>query len=123
MMKKFLFICNQPESPWAAVLGKALAPMGSLDLAQDKDVLARIQKENYRVLIIDSTTLTNVPHLVAFLREEKPTVPIVVATSSPTWDRAREVFLAGASDYVHKSLDEDAIRATVREVIARSEVS
>lgn len=119
MSRRFLLISNHAGSAWTSILNSALAPLGDLDVIQCKNVPDKTPDPKYDLVIIDATGLDKVTELVEFLHEDKPAIPIVVATASPTWDIARDVFLAGASDYVHKSVDEAALRKACIEALSR----
>ena len=74
-------------------------------------------KASYDVIIIDAGTVSNAVTLVASLQSQQPEARIVVATASPTWQRAREVLQAGAADYIRKSLDKDQLRVKIQALL------
>ena len=53
------------------------------------------------------------------LRAADDAVPIVVATASPTWNRARSLLLAGASDYIRKTSDRATLLRTLQPLLLR----
>lgn len=113
------FLLTRPEKvAWAQVLRQALASLGTLEIVWEEEVEERIcQQEGKAVLIIDAGAARDTPALVAHLRQKCPTSPIVVATASPTWRRAREAFLAGATDYIRKSWDPQELRRVLQEIL------
>lgn len=108
MMKIFLATGNDLDSEWLEVLGKTLAPFGKLEITPSAEIRMRKNKR-YNLIIVDAIDSGEMIKLVSDLHKESPQVPIVVVTASPTWQRARKFFLAGAIDYVRKSLIADEL--------------
>jgi DNA-binding NtrC family response regulator len=118
MARNLLVISNDPDSAWLQTVGDALRPLGKLQVASEQEVLVQIKVKDYDLIILDATAISgDIAALVARLHAERPDVPIVVATTSPTWQRARQVLMAGASDYIRKSLDRERTLASLREVL------
>ncbi len=116
------FLLTSPEKvAWAQVLRQALASLGTLEIVWEEEAEEHIcQQEGKAVIIIDAGAVRDAPALVAHLRQKCPTNPIIVATASPTWRRAREVFLAGATDYIRKSWNVEEIRDKLKEILDTS---
>jgi DNA-binding response OmpR family regulator len=68
---------------------------------------------------VDAGAVRDAVLMVSRLRVQQPETRIVIATASPTWQRAREALRAGAADYVRKSLDEKGLRSKVQTVLER----
>ena len=117
--KKFLLIGNPSDSIWVTILRNALYPLGQLDLTSESEASMCVQQKHYDLIIIDAAVFNDVEALVAALHRQQPTIPIVVVTSSPTWQRARRIFLAGATDYVQKSLDTNTLLKTFQAILAK----
>jgi DNA-binding NtrC family response regulator len=110
MPPKVLLVGVQPNSAWVKTLGEALQSLGQLNLTVPTEAIEQLERvENYILIIVDAATTKGVPSLITALHRQRPIVPVVVVTDSPTWQRAREIFLAGATDYVRKSLDPDTL--------------
>lgn len=62
------------------------------------------------LVIVDATVVEQVENEVMRLRTECPARRIVVLTASPTWQRARAAFAAGAMDYLPNTLDKKELR-------------
>lgn len=120
MEMKFLLVGEPDDSIWETTLRKTLAPLGQLDCTPEAKVLEQLRQGQYDLIIVDAVKSRDVVELVSLLRHQRPLVPIVVVTASPTWQRARQVFLAGASDYLQKSLNTDALLAAFKAIIDRS---
>jgi CheY-like chemotaxis protein len=117
MKYKFLLIGEKAESQWPLVLERALFSLGKLQITSEQEVLQTAVQSYYDILIIDAGAVNDAVSLVSLLREQQPEARIVVATASPTWQRAREILQAGAADYIHKSLDEKQLQSEIRAVL------
>jgi DNA-binding NarL/FixJ family response regulator len=74
--------------------------------------------EPFDLMVVDASGLQiELAERVAWLHGRFPEVPIVVLTSSPTWRRARAVLLAGAGDYMPRSLDDDLLLSRCRSLL------
>ncbi len=118
--KKILHIGGHDNSTWVTILGNSLTPLGQLDAISDSEIASYLHQKHYDLIILDAATLNNVETLITNLHQQQPNIPIVVMTTSPTWQRARRVLLAGATDYVRKSLDADTLLATFRAIFAKT---
>lgn len=121
MVKYFLAVGNHLDGAWLQVVGDALKSLGKLHFASGQEALIQLKTQDYDLIVIDATTIgSNIAALVSKLHQERPNIPILVATTSPTWQRARQVFLAGAADYIRKSFDKEQILANCQEILKRS---
>jgi DNA-binding response OmpR family regulator len=119
MPASFLLIgVYERNNQWCTLLRDVLAPLGSLEVMQEESTLD-CPLGCYDIVIVDAAGVRNVPSMVAHLRVERPQACVVVVTASPTWERAREAFQAGAADYIRKSLHRGELLAVVREVLSR----
>ncbi len=117
MKYSFLHIGAATESVWPLVLEQALAPLGTTRLASELDATRVANEHNYDIIIIDTGVVPEPLELIAELQAQQPKARIIVATSSPTWQRAREVFQAGAIDYIRKSLDKVQLQASIQKIL------
>lgn len=108
-MATFLLVTNSPDSSWPTIVAEALGPLGQVRMMDDQETLQRVQAKGCKLIIVDATSVGDIATLFARLRRKEPTIPIVVATASPTWKQARKVFLAGATDYIRKSTEKDTL--------------
>jgi CheY-like chemotaxis protein len=115
----FLLINGIRERRWRRVLEEALAPLGTLQVGKEEDAVEVVLQQSYDVIIVDATVVKDVPLLVSRIRTQQPDARIVVATASPAWQRAREVFYAGATDYIRKSLNEEEILSAFQAALAK----
>jgi len=115
----FLLIGNREESTWPQALEEAVAPFGRLHVVSEQEALEEAERNRYDVIIVDATVVSEVAPLVARLRARQPEARMVVATLSPTWQRAREAMQAGAFDYIRKSFNKKETRAAIRGLLKR----
>ncbi len=121
MARSILVVSNRPDSAWLQMVSDALQSLGKLQVASEQEASVRIKVQGYDLMIVDATAVSSdIATLVARLREDRPDVPIVVVTASPTWQRARRVFLAGATDYIRRSFDGERILASCQEILEGS---
>jgi len=118
MAKTILAVSNALNSSWLRALGDAQSPRGALHVKSEQEAWVLGQGPCYALILLDAAGIDgDIAGLIEHLRQERPRVPIVVATTSPTWQRARLVFRAGANDYIRKSLDRDVIRKSLEEFL------
>ncbi|MFZ0544648.1 MAG: response regulator [Candidatus Promineifilaceae bacterium] len=111
--QQFLLIDGVSDQIWYQLLKETLSSLGKLLTGNEKQAVSMVQEGDYELVILDALAVRNVPRLVSRLRSQRPDVRIVVATASPTWRRARETLLAGATDYIPKSYDKEALFCTL----------
>jgi DNA-binding response OmpR family regulator len=106
---RFLLIGNLCSEPWQEMLEEALVSLGTLQTVKEVDAFKLAQQNDYEAIIIDAVEVENVPRLVSDIRSQRPKSKIIIVTASPVWERAREVFQAGATDYIFKSMNKRQI--------------
>lgn len=119
MSKQILLVGSKPDAGWIGTLQESLDPWGELQVAAETEGLSRLSGQAYDLVIIDAAVVDNLNTLVQSIRQVNPSVPVVVVTNSPTWQRARELFNFGASDYVRKSFEPRALRATFSRILSK----
>lgn len=118
MTKLILIITNNPDSLWVATVREALTPLGQVMVVLESDVPQQITARLYDLILIDASTIdTDTAVLINPLHLSQPRTPIVVNTTSPTWRRARDVFMAGATDYVRRTFDKEKILAECQDFL------
>ncbi len=114
---RFLLLNGLDDSFLKDFLTKVLKPFGSLGVASAEDGIPPDAEEPDGLIIIDATVVEWAEQLVARLRMERPERRIVVLTASPTWQRARAVFEAGAMDYLPKTLSVEELREAFQQAL------
>jgi len=113
--KHFLVVTTKIQTNWVKTVKRATASLGTLKIASP--LSARIEAERSDMIIVDAAAVENVVSFVSDLHTLRAQVPIVVATLSPTWRRARDVIEAGAKDYIRKSLSIDRLTSTLERIL------
>ncbi len=113
----FLLIGENTETQWPLVLQRALAPLGKLHTAPEDQAIEAIRLAHYDVVVIDAGAVRDPAALTSCLRTQQPDLRIIIATASPTWQRARKALQAGAADYIRKSLDERELYSKIQAVL------
>ncbi len=108
--KNVAIIGNNVHSLWVTAVRDALTNWGTVRLWPENEALANPQEKSPDLLLVDASTLeTDTVQFVTLLNRAHPYTPIIVATTSPTWRRARDILLAGATDYVRRSFNKQVI--------------
>jgi DNA-binding NtrC family response regulator len=115
----FLLINRSGDNHWKNVLEDALAPLGKLHNVNADHAITKLIDEKYDIVIVDATTIEEVEFLVSRLRAKQPDCRIVVMTASPTWQRARAAFEAGAIDYIPKTLSQSELHDTFKQILQK----
>ena len=115
----FLLINGALDQYWAKVLREALGPYGPLSVKLEADSIEPIISGQYQLVIVDEAATDNVSLLVARIRAQRPEIGIVVATASPAWDKAREAFQSGATDYIRKTFDRSETASAIRAALLK----
>ena len=117
-MKRFLLVGN-PRQSWLSVLKDAVKPLGELDVCGEAETFAQMSKMEYNVVIVDGGEVDNAEDIVFRLRSQTPLLHIIVVTAAGTWQFARRVLLAGASDYINKYADKKRLSAFLVDILDR----
>ena len=120
MTKRILLFSSKPNSIWVQTVSKAAQALGRLLVLSEHKDEPPPDLSDCDLIIVDSTgSFQETAALIERLRGERPKTPIVVVTMSPTWQRARQAFRVGATDYVRKSLDAEKTLADIRGIIGK----
>lgn len=99
---RFLYITNNHESPWSAVLDQTVGPLGDLYTSGEDESIYTPDLCQYDIAFIDAGSMADAAACVTSLRQQCEKLRIIVVTASPTWQHARKLLQAGASDYIRK---------------------
>lgn len=115
---QIIVVSNKSQSEWLFAVTKALEPLGYVRIMSENDAFAQIISSPPALVITDASAIEKkITAYVSQLHNSQPDLPILVVTASPTWRHARSIFLAGAADYIRKSLDIDRILAICKELL------
>ena len=116
MNRKFLLV-GEAGAAWSRSLQRAVDSWARLDVLDEEAAQRAVAEGEYALVVIDAGTTEDAAALTSWLRALQPELPIVVATASPTWQRARQALKAGATDYIRKTLDEEETRLEIGAVL------
>ncbi len=118
---QIIVVSNKSQSEWLFAVTTALELLGNVQIMSENDSLEQIITVSPALVITDASTIEkNLTAYVSQLHNSQPDLPIIVVTASPTWRYARSLFLAGAADYIRKSLDINKIIAICKELLSCS---
>lgn len=113
----FLLVGERAETQWPVVLQQALSPIGKLRVVSEEEAVSAIIESDYDAILVDAGSISDAASLTSRLRTQRPEAHVIIFTASPTWKRARQALKAGASDYMHRSLNKEELRSTVQAVL------
>lgn len=129
-LKEIYMVANQglviaaAEDPWTREFVETMRPVCAMVIVKQGEWSMHNTQATYELVVIDSTTVTDVSSLIGEVRHAFPTSRIVVMTASPRWQNARDAFEAGAQEYLSKNSRAeklvDSIRAVLGKPIMRS---
>ncbi|HLF29019.1 MAG TPA: hypothetical protein VJG32_22050 [Anaerolineae bacterium] len=117
--KRILLLDGRDGSYWMDTLRSAACTLDGAIEVVDEASLPDIHWQDYDLVILNSSVSSDLPSTISWIRSQDPTAQIVVFSSAPAWKQAREVMLAGAIDYAHKSLNKEYILSTLERNLAR----
>jgi hypothetical protein len=107
-----LLVNGQGGRQWAELLRRAASSVGLFLDYIDHQHIEGVSFRDYELVVLDSGAISKPKTTVQMILSSNPLARIVVVSSSPHWKQAREVLLAGATDYV-KLVDDEATIAGV----------
>jgi len=121
------FINGHGDRQWIESLRQAVNSLGKPFVAMDhRHLKDKLQK--CELILIDAGAIgDDLSSVVRCIRASNSQVRIVVVSAAPHWKEARQILLAGATDYVRKENDREAIlgilRGDIPTLLRRSTVS
>ncbi len=112
---KILLIDDKPW--WSGFSMKVLSEHGyKVDMAYDEEEALRILDSRKYDLVIMDYYVSGVNGITSLMRilEKHPCERVVVVSASPSWKEGRDIFRAGAIDYLSKSLDENKLLENIQ---------
>lgn len=104
--RELLLVSSKTSDPWVESLKRILDSRSFELVIVDVDMALSLQlSESAKMILIDSTTVTNAADVVASFRAQSRTATIIVIAAAPDFAPAREVLRAGASTYLYKTSD------------------
>jgi len=112
--KKVLVLDSQSDPYWLEILRGAVSALrGAIEVVSATDA-QRMRWRDYDLIILDAGVFSDLLSIIAWILSQDPEARIVVFSPAPSWKQAREVMLAGATDYARKSLHTEHILSTLK---------
>lgn len=103
--KLIILVGDADRSQWLKGAIPSLEKIASIQIVAGDQTIDLQENLFYDLAIVDASTIKRrLGDVVEKLKENQPEAFRLVVTASPTWQRAREVFKAGADDYL-KQMD------------------
>jgi DNA-binding response OmpR family regulator len=115
---RFLLIGHGSEEQWPKILKQSLHALGKLKIVQEEDVLKTTSPNSYDLIVVDAGAVREIASLISCLRNQHSSSHVLVVTASPSWQAARDVLKAGATDYVSRSFDKKELCSRIKAVLA-----
>jgi DNA-binding NtrC family response regulator len=119
MKKQISVVTGDTGDPWVAELSQTLSALAVVRCLSDPSLISDDILEHSLLIVIDAGAVKSPHAAVAGLRSRRPDVRAIVMTASPTWQRARSAFEAGALDYLPKSLRGAELIETITQLLQR----
>lgn len=114
-----LIVCDDNEVYWHTDLRDYLTPFGEV-VFSDEQRIPDLIGEPFRLVIVDTENIENMPGLVRSLRLADEEAHIVVLSAVPTWKAARAAFESGADDFYRKRFDPQAMMEYLKPYLTAS---
>jgi DNA-binding NtrC family response regulator len=116
MKNHILLISHSSNHIWHNCLQRAAKPWGLIDTEQPGEIF-NLDLTKYALIIIEAIAQEDMEIFIGRIRAANPDVKIVVFSAAPNWEEAKKVLLAGASEYIKPSLDEDKLRRELEPIL------
>lgn len=107
-----IMISDDKELEWVRTMQAAWRHYGRIQILSETAVVAHTQSTQTKpnLIMVDASSIqSELISLVSELCQAYQPTPVIVASASPTWKQARDVFHAGASDYVNRNSEVDRL--------------
>lgn len=110
MSHRVLLVSNAATSRWGRLVQDVLRDLHAVAVIARNGQLQPQVQEGFSAVIVDASSFGlgkegEVVTMIRALRARSATIPIVVVTSSPSWEAAREYLRAGATEYMPQTFD------------------
>lgn len=117
--KKILLLDGRSDHYWLKTLQGATSALDrALEIVSEAE-MEHIPWRDYDLIILDAGVISDLLSTISWIHLQNSGASVVVFSPAPTWKQAREVMLAGATDYARKSLDREHILSTLKKNLAR----
>jgi DNA-binding response OmpR family regulator len=110
LSKNIIGVSNNSDSPWLDTVENVVSLIDYWRISSEDEIHSELLKNKYDLILIEASSIKgSIVALVSRLKGDCSGTPIIVVTTSPTWQNARDVFIAGAADYMRSTLDEERL--------------
>ncbi len=113
------------DRPWQRFFDETVAPLLIVEtISSRRRGLACLRQrrssgDGYEIVVVDAGATADVPAFIKEILAIAPDSRVVVVTAAPVWRAARDSLIAGASDYLSKSLDRPQTLVAFREMLSK----
>jgi predicted nucleotide-binding protein len=115
-----LLITDTHEHSWVQTVRQAIEPLGDLVIENADPAGVQALQLRHDLIIVDARYVEDVTGMLSLIRAKRTDAKIVVATASPSWRRARAALLAGATDYISRTINAADLRSRFESILAWS---
>jgi len=116
---KALLLGGPEDRTWEEYLRKAVEDLDrELTLATETP-FNEVPWSDYDLVILDDGIAGDFAQMISQIHARNPEARIILFSSSPSWEQAREVMLAGAVDYAPKELRHNYILGVIKRALSR----
>lgn len=107
---------------WEECLRRALAELNRHLVLTTEATADEVSWAEHDLILIDAGAVGDLTRAISQIRARNPEARVIVFSSSPSWEQAREVMLAGAIDYAPKEFRHSNIVEVIRRGLGRPRV-
>jgi len=116
---KALLLGGPDDRTWEKYLRKALEDLGREPVPATENNIAEVPWGDYDLVILDDGAVGDLAGTISHIRARNPGGRIILFSSAPSWEQAREAMLAGAVDYAPKELRHKYIVGVIRRALSK----
>lgn len=113
----FLIISDKDDQRWQQIVEDTLSVIGITKICTPDEVFSIVEKQSFHLIIINALNVKSLLVILNQLSKIQPNAKFIIATATPTWKEAKEVFYAGANDYIRKSSDPNEILTVAQKAL------
>lgn len=117
--KRILLLNGRSDRYWLRALQEAASVFDRALEVVSEARMEHIPWRDYDLIILEAGVISDLLSTISWIHSQSSGARVMVFSPAPTWKQAREVMLAGATDYARKSLDREYILSTLKKNLAR----
>jgi DNA-binding NtrC family response regulator len=116
---KALLLGRPEDRTWEEYLRKAVEELDREPVLATGTAITEIPWGDYELVILDDSAVVELARVISQIRSLNPEARIIIFSSSPSWEQAREAMLAGAVDYAPRELRHKYILGVIRRALTK----